>query len=143
MTFTDEQIAALLETLGLPADTDDPQLVVDTVADLAAQAVGMNPEQPSTVAAAARRHGLELVDHDTHEALKRDAAILRPSAGPPTPPTAWTYPASPRPSSGTSRTTNSTASPSRPATSAPSSSCSVIAACGSAKRRRYRLPMST
>lgn len=74
MTFTDEQIAALLEAVGLPADTDDPQLVVDTVADLAAQAAGMNPEQPSTVAAAARRHGLELVDHDTHEALKRDAA---------------------------------------------------------------------
>ncbi|MDA4110189.1 hypothetical protein MHOL44478_23435 [Mycobacterium holsaticum DSM 44478] len=74
MTFTDEQIAALLDALGLPADTDDPQLVVDTVADLAAQAAGMNPEQPSTVAAAARRHGLELVDHDTHEALKRDAA---------------------------------------------------------------------
>ncbi|MGV0796191.1 phage protease [Mycolicibacterium elephantis] len=74
MTFTEELIAALLEALGLPADTEDPQLVVDTVADLAAQAAGMNPERPSTVAAAARRHGLELVDHDTHEALKRDAA---------------------------------------------------------------------
>ncbi len=73
-TFSDEQTAALLEALGLQPDTDDAQLVVDTAADLAAQAAGMNPEQPSTVAAAARRHGLELVDHDTHEALKRDAA---------------------------------------------------------------------
>ncbi len=29
---------------------------------------------PSAVAAAAKKHGLDVVDHDTHEALKRDAA---------------------------------------------------------------------
>jgi hypothetical protein len=74
MEFTPEQIAALLAALGLPADTTDAQLVVDTATDLAAQVAGMTPEQPSSVAAAAKRHGLELVDHDTHEALKRDAA---------------------------------------------------------------------
>jgi len=74
MTFTDEQIAALLEALGLPADTDDPQLVVDTVADLAAQAAGINTEKPSTIAAAAKKAGLEVIDTATAEALRRDAA---------------------------------------------------------------------
>jgi hypothetical protein len=74
LEFDDTQAAALLDALGLPADTDDADLIVATTADLAAQVAGMTPEQPSSVAAAARRHGLELVDHDTHESLKRDAA---------------------------------------------------------------------
>jgi hypothetical protein len=72
--FDDTQSAALLEVLGLLADTDDPQLVVDTVADLAAQVVGMTPEQPSSVGAAAKRRGMEVIDTATADALRRDAA---------------------------------------------------------------------
>ena len=77
LAIDDTQTAALLEALGLPADTADSDLVVATAADLAAQAQGVDPAKPSTVAAAARKHGMDLVDHDTHEALKRDAAAGR------------------------------------------------------------------
>ncbi|MCW2654244.1 MAG: hypothetical protein JWR32_5220 [Mycobacterium sp.] len=77
LTFDDTQATALLEALGLPADTDDPDLVVATAVDLAAQAEGVDPAQRSTVAAAARKHGMDLIDHNTHEALKRDAAAGR------------------------------------------------------------------
>lgn len=73
MNFTTEQIAALLEALGLPPDTADPDLVVATVTDLAAQAAGVDPAKPSTVAAAARKAGLEVIDADTAAALRRDA----------------------------------------------------------------------
>ena len=73
LTFTDDQAAALLDALGLPADTADAQLVVDTAKDLAAQAEAMDPAKPSTVAAAAKRNGLELLDKATVEALRRDA----------------------------------------------------------------------
>lgn len=59
LTFNDEQAAALIEALGLAADTTEVDLILATVADLAAQAAGMNPEKPSTVAAAARKAGLE------------------------------------------------------------------------------------
>jgi hypothetical protein len=74
MEFTPEQIAALLAALGLPADTTDAQLVVDTATDLAAQVAGMTPEQPSSVAAAAKRHGMEVIDTATADAMRRDAA---------------------------------------------------------------------
>jgi hypothetical protein len=74
LTFDDEQTAALLEALGLPPDTTDPELVIDTAKDLAAQVAGMTPEQPSSVAAAAKRHGMEVIDTATAEALRRDAA---------------------------------------------------------------------
>lgn len=74
MEFTEEQIAALLTALGLPADTGDAQLVVDTAIDLAAQVEALDPERPSTVAAAARRNGMEVIDTATAEALRRDAA---------------------------------------------------------------------
>ncbi|ORW02479.1 phage protease [Mycobacterium kyorinense] len=73
LTFNDEQAAALIEALGLPADTTDVDLILATVADLAAQAAGMNPEKPSTVAAAARKAGLEVVDTQTLAALRHDA----------------------------------------------------------------------
>lgn len=72
MDFTPEQITALLAALGLPDDTDDPQLVVDTAVDLAAQ-LG-DPAKPSTIAASAKRAGLEVLDTDTADALRRDAA---------------------------------------------------------------------
>ncbi|AWT55809.1 phage protease [Mycolicibacterium smegmatis] len=80
ITFTDEQAAALIEALGLPADTTDADLIVATVADLAAQVAGMNPEKPSTVAAAARKAGLEVVDTKTLAALRTDAANGRQMA---------------------------------------------------------------
>jgi hypothetical protein len=74
LTFDDTQAAALLEAQGLPADTDDPHLVMATAVDLATKAAGTEPAKPSEVAAAARRHGMEVIDHDTAEALRRDAA---------------------------------------------------------------------
>jgi hypothetical protein len=77
MEFTPEQIAALLDALGLPADTADAQLVVDTAADLAAQVQALDPAKPSTVAAAAARNGMEVLDKDTAAALRRDAQAGR------------------------------------------------------------------
>ncbi|BCZ24855.1 hypothetical protein MYSE111917_16610 [Mycobacterium senriense] len=70
LTLDDTQSAVLLALLGLPEDTDDVSLVLDTVRD----AVAVEPEAPSAIAAAAKKHGLELLDADSHEALKRDAA---------------------------------------------------------------------
>lgn len=58
--------------MGLPDDTDDPQLVVDIAVDLAAQ-LG-DPAKPSTIAASAKRAGLEVIDADTAAALRHDAA---------------------------------------------------------------------
>jgi hypothetical protein len=80
ITLDDDQAAALLEALGLPADTDDVQLVVDTTTDLAAQVGELDPSKPSTVAAAAKRAGLEVIDKDTADALRRDAANGRQMA---------------------------------------------------------------
>lgn len=73
LTLTDEQTAALLEALGLPPDTVDADLVVDTTKDLAAQAQALDPAKPSTVAAAAKRNGLEVIDPATLSALRADA----------------------------------------------------------------------
>jgi hypothetical protein len=73
LTFDDTQAAALLEALGLPPETTDIDLILATAADLAAQAAGMNPEKPSTVAAAARKAGLETIDAASLAALKHDA----------------------------------------------------------------------
>lgn len=73
LTFDDNQAAALLEALGLPADTTDIELILDTVKD-AATASTADGAQPSAVAAAARRVGLGVMDNDSLEALKRDAA---------------------------------------------------------------------
>lgn len=74
LTFDDDQAGKLLDALGLPTDTTDIELILATAADLAAQAAGMNPEKPSTVAAAARKAGLEVVDTATLTALRHDAA---------------------------------------------------------------------
>lgn len=76
LTFDDTQAAVLLALLGLPEDTDDLGLVIDTVKD-----VTRDPLLPavhddasaSQVAAAAKKHGLELLDADSLAALKRDA----------------------------------------------------------------------
>jgi len=80
VTFNDEQEAELLKLLGLPeaapGDTD-AGLTLDTITDLAHQVEGLDPAKPSTIAASARRHGMDLVDHETHESLKRDATAGR------------------------------------------------------------------
>ncbi|MDT5184590.1 MAG: hypothetical protein QOI29_2748 [Mycobacterium sp.] len=73
LTFDDTQAAALLEALGLPADTDDPDLIVATAQDLAAQVEALDPAKPASVAAAAARNGCEVLDKDTAAALRRDA----------------------------------------------------------------------
>jgi hypothetical protein len=73
LTFTAEQAAALLEALGLPADTDDADLGVATAVDLAAQVEALDPAKPASVAAAAARNGCEVLDKETAAALRRDA----------------------------------------------------------------------
>ena len=50
------------------------QLIIDIVADLAAQAARMNIEKPSTIAAAAKKAGLEVIDIATADVLRADAA---------------------------------------------------------------------
>ena len=76
LTFNDEQEAELLKLLGLPeaapGDTD-AGLALDTIADLATQVEAMDPAKPSTVAAAAKRNGLEVIDTATVAVLRREA----------------------------------------------------------------------
>ena len=74
ITFTDDQAAAVLDALGLPGDTTDPQLVAATAADMAAQVAASGPSKPSAIAAAAKAPGLEVIDADTAAALRHDAA---------------------------------------------------------------------
>lgn len=77
LTLNDDQEADLLKLLGLPeaapGDTD-AGLVIDTIVDLAAQVEALDPAKPSTVAAAAKRNGMEVIDTATADALRRDAA---------------------------------------------------------------------
>ncbi|MCW2685517.1 MAG: hypothetical protein JWR37_407 [Mycobacterium sp.] len=82
LDYNDDEETQLLAGLGLPAaapGATDPEVVKATIADLAADEQseenqpGGDVGAPSAIAAAARRHGLDVVDHDTHEALKRDA----------------------------------------------------------------------
>lgn len=54
LTFNDEQAAALLEALGLPADTVDIETILATVKD-AATASTADGAQPSAVAAAKQK----------------------------------------------------------------------------------------
>lgn len=63
----------MLEALGLPADTTDTDLIVAAATDLAQQVEALDPSKPSTVAAAAARNGMEVLDKGTADALRRDA----------------------------------------------------------------------
>lgn len=71
LTFDDDQAGKLLELLGLPGDTMDVDTILATVEDAVKQA---GEQKPSDVAASAKRLGLEVLDNDTIEALRRDAA---------------------------------------------------------------------
>ena len=73
LTFDDDQAADLLSALGLDATTTDVDLIAATVKD-AATASTAEGAQPSAVAAAARRVGLGVMDSESLEALKREAA---------------------------------------------------------------------
>lgn len=73
--FTGEQSRRLRELLGLPLDTTDAELILDTIEDLIKQVEeAAERTKPSDVAAAAKRQGLEVIDADTLAALRRDAA---------------------------------------------------------------------
>lgn len=77
LTLNDDQEADLLKLLGLPEAAPgeaDVELVIDTIVDLAHQVEALDPERPSTVAAAAKRNGMEVIDTATADALRRDAA---------------------------------------------------------------------
>ncbi|EFG75193.1 hypothetical protein HMPREF0591_4871 [Mycobacterium parascrofulaceum ATCC BAA-614] len=74
LTFDDTQVGVLLARLGLPEDTDDLTLVIDTVKDVTRDPMQVpNDASASQVAAAAKKHGLELLDADSLAALKQDA----------------------------------------------------------------------
>lgn len=72
LSFDETQSQVLLALLGLPPETDDQQLILDTIQDLT-RAEPDADDAPS-IAAAAKRHGLELLDTDTRASLERDAA---------------------------------------------------------------------
>jgi hypothetical protein len=78
LTFDDDQAAALLQVLGLHADTTDIDTVLATVTDLVDDEASEDDEKiaakPSAIAAAAKRVGLEVIDADTVTALRHDAA---------------------------------------------------------------------
>lgn len=75
LELDDTQAAVLLALLGLPDDTTDVQLVLDTVKDAARDPMLPPPPdaKPSEIAAAAARNGMEVIDKDTADALRRDA----------------------------------------------------------------------
>jgi hypothetical protein len=80
LNFTPEQTGAILGLLGLPTDTDDPDVIVtvlqDALADAAANDQGDDPsaDMPTNaIAAAARKAGLELVDSATIAELRQAA----------------------------------------------------------------------
>jgi hypothetical protein len=77
LTLNDDQEVDLLKLLGLPEAAPgetDVELVIDTITDLAHQVEAIDPAKPSTVAAAAKRNGMEVIDTATADALRRDAA---------------------------------------------------------------------
>lgn len=75
LEFDDTQAAVLLELLGLAADTEDVQLILDTVRDAVRDPM-LPPvdAQPSAIAAAAATCGLEVLDRDTLSGLRAAAA---------------------------------------------------------------------
>ncbi len=79
LELDDTQAAVLLTLLGLPEDTTDIQLVIDTVQDATRDPMlpPADDAKPSDVAAAAAKHGMEVIDTATADALRRDAQAGR------------------------------------------------------------------
>src|SRR4051812_41843464 len=74
LELDDTQAAVLLASLGLPENTTDVQLVIDTVQDATRDPIlPPHDAKPSEIAAAAARNGMEVIDKDTADALRRDA----------------------------------------------------------------------
>lgn len=76
LELDDTQTAVLLALLGLPEDTTDVQLIIDTVKDATRDPMLPPPPdaKPSEIAAAAAKHGMEVLDTATADVLRRDAA---------------------------------------------------------------------
>ena len=78
LEYDDAAAAVLLNQLGLPEDTTDTELIAETIKDALTPAPAIAGDAASSaVAAAAKRHGLELLDADTKASLERDSAELR------------------------------------------------------------------
>lgn len=74
LTFDDTQAATLLDMLGLPPDTTDIATVLATINDLATDEQGEGDmTKPSAVAAAAKRHGFDVIEAASLESLRREA----------------------------------------------------------------------
>jgi hypothetical protein len=75
LDFSDDQAAKLLDTLGLPENTTDIDIVIATGEDLAAKAAGVAPipDKPSDLAEAAHRAGLVVLDQDSVDTLRAEA----------------------------------------------------------------------
>lgn len=79
LEFDDTQSATLLASLGLPDGTDDVALILATVGDAVTAAEpdaqpDVSDAKPSDIAAAAAKHGMEVMDTATAESWRRDAA---------------------------------------------------------------------
>ena len=78
LEYDDAAAAVLLNQLGLDEDCTDSDLIQETIKDALTPAPAIAGDAaPSAVAAAAKRHGLELLDADTKASLERDSAELR------------------------------------------------------------------
>jgi hypothetical protein len=78
LEYDDADAAVLLNQLGLPEDTTDTELIQETIKDALTPAPPIAGDAaPSAVAAAAKRHGLDVIDTDTRQALERDSVELR------------------------------------------------------------------
>src|ERR1700758_3179431 len=73
LEFDDAEAAVLLDRLGLPEDTTDVQLILDTLKDALRGAPLVADSPPSQIAAAAKKHDLEVMDAATLAALRNDA----------------------------------------------------------------------
>lgn len=73
LEFDDAEAAVLLDRLGLADDVTDTDLIKETLADALRGAPLMADAPPSQIAAAAKRHDLEVMDTQTLAALRHDA----------------------------------------------------------------------
>lgn len=73
LEFDDAEGAVLLDRLGLAEDVTDTDLIKETLADALRGAPLMADSPPSQIAAAAKRHDLEVMDTATLAALRHDA----------------------------------------------------------------------